>query len=123
MGRTTEKKKPTDRARSIAGFYDKIADNYDAMTNFEHRFLREGQMLRMLTVKNNLATALDAGCGTGFHALFLARLGVKVAAVDISPKMVKQVLAHAKEMGVHIEALRQGFAGLARRLHRKNDVA
>ena len=58
MGRTTEKKKPTDRARSIAGFYDKIADNYDAMTNFEHRFLREGQMLRMLTVKNNQPTLL-----------------------------------------------------------------
>jgi 2-polyprenyl-3-methyl-5-hydroxy-6-metoxy-1,4-benzoquinol methylase len=144
MGRTTEKRKPIRRARparrrsrrstgkppalpsgearSIASFYDRIAGDYDAMTNFEHRFLREGQMLRMLVVKNNFVTALDAGCGTGFHALFLARLGVKVTAVDISAKMVKQVLAHAREMGVHVEAIRQGFAGLTRRLRKKFDA-
>ena len=136
MGRTTSRKpvRPGRRARTgtrrgtgtssapIAGFYDRLAGTYDVMTNFEHRFLREGQMLRMLVVRNRLKTALDAGCGTGFHALFLARLGVRTTAVDLSPLMLERVREHARRMGVKVATLRAGFGSLARRLRRKFDA-
>lgn len=45
-------------------------------------------------------TALDLGCGGGGDALWLARQGWRVTAVDISTTAVDQVRAHAVEVGL-----------------------
>jgi 2-polyprenyl-3-methyl-5-hydroxy-6-metoxy-1,4-benzoquinol methylase len=42
------------------------------------------------------AVAVDLGCGTGQLSLPLARDGAQVLAVDVSPAMVSQLLAHAQ---------------------------
>ena len=47
--------------------------------------------------------ALDLACGTGRHALHLARLGWQVTAVDISPEAIRELLA-AAEPGLAIDA-------------------
>jgi SAM-dependent methyltransferase len=41
------------------------------------------------------SVAVDLGCGSGQLSLPLARLGVRVTAVDISPRMIDQVRARA----------------------------
>jgi tellurite methyltransferase len=47
--------------------------------------------------------ALDLACGTGRHALHLARLGWQVTAVDISAEAIRQLRATAKP-GLAIDA-------------------
>ncbi|NUT38231.1 MAG: class I SAM-dependent methyltransferase [Hamadaea sp.] len=47
--------------------------------------------------------ALDAGCGEGADAIWLARAGWKVAAVDISPTALDRARHRAAEEGVTVE--------------------
>ena len=48
---------------------------------------------------------LDVGSGQGRDALFLARLGYKVTAVDTSKVGIEQMLAKAKERGLEIKGI------------------
>ena len=45
-------------------------------------------------------TALDLGCGEGGDAVWLARLGWRVTAVDVSPTALERADRHAAEAGV-----------------------
>lgn len=46
---------------------------------------------------------LDVGCGTGRHAIELARRGLKVTGIDISCGMLDVARQHAEEAGVQVE--------------------
>ena len=46
--------------------------------------------------------ALDIACGSGCNALFMARAGFDVDAVDISSEGLKKASASAQEQGLHI---------------------
>jgi SAM-dependent methyltransferase len=46
--------------------------------------------------------ALDLGCGNGRNAIFLARHGFTVDAVDYSQKAIKWAVERAAEAGVHV---------------------
>ena len=48
---------------------------------------------------------LDLGCGQGRDSLFLARLGYKVTAVDISRVGIDQMLSKAKKENLKIEGI------------------
>jgi glycine/sarcosine N-methyltransferase len=107
---------------SVAEFYDLLAPDYDAMTGFEKRFVQERPFFRLLVERYNIRTALDAGCGSGFHALLLAELGVNVTAVDTSEKMVQLTREHAKERGASVETAVTGFEELDRVITKKFDA-
>lgn len=105
--------KPSNIAeQSVADFYDALAEDYDLMTDFAGRFVRERPYFHMLIDKHNVRTALDAGCGTGFHSLLLSQLGVTVTAVDASQKMVKRLQQHSDEMELKVKALVATFEDL-----------
>jgi magnesium-protoporphyrin O-methyltransferase len=70
------------------------------------RSIREGHAA-MLTLAESwldggppLATALDAGCGTGLFTLALARRGMRVSAADLAPQMVEATTAAAVAAGL-----------------------
>ena len=107
MDRMTERQTTVDDA--IAEFYDKLAPDYDAMTGFEQRFVKERPFFKLLVERHGIHTALDTGCGTGFHSLLLARLGVHVTALDISPNMLAIAERHAKEMQLPIRFVEGPF--------------
>ncbi|GAB3446049.1 class I SAM-dependent methyltransferase [Streptomonospora sediminis] len=46
---------------------------------------------------------LDPGCGTGEHAIFLARLGYNVRGIDFSERAVNLARANAADNGVEVE--------------------
>ena len=92
----TEDKTPP--SSGIPAFYDRLAPDYDEMTGFGKRFVHEKPFFRPLVENLNIATALDAGCGTGFHSLLLAQLGVRVTAVDVSGGMLARLELHGREM-------------------------
>ncbi len=91
-----------------SAFYDRLAPFFDAMTDWASRLAFEGPFLRRLLTQADARAVLDAACGSGGHALALARWGYRVTGVDISPAMV--ALARAKGAGVphvtfHVAAL------------------
>lgn len=93
----------------IAGFYDRLSAEYDVMTGFGQRFVRERPFIKLLVDRHRIGSAVDAGTGTGFHAVLLARLGVNVTAVDLSPAMIAALRAHAAEERLKIAAVVGSF--------------
>jgi SAM-dependent methyltransferase len=93
----------------IAGFYDRLSGDYDVMTGFDQRFVRERPFIKLLVDRHRIGRAVDAGSGTGFHAILLARLGVSVTAVDLSPAMIAALRAHAADEQLRIAAVVGSF--------------
>jgi len=93
----------TDR-EAVTAFYEGLAPDYDAMTAFGDRFVRERPFIRLLVERFSIRRAADAGSGTGFHALLLAELGVDVTAVDLSAAMVRKLRAHATDRALRLRA-------------------
>src|SRR6516162_1319226 len=48
---------------------------------------------------------LDAGCGTGEHALFFAGRGQQVTGIDFVPEAIRRARAKAAERGLAVEFL------------------
>lgn len=107
---------------AVEAFYDRLAPDYDAMTDFDKRFVREKPFFRLLVDKFHIATALDAGAGTGFHSILLARLGLSVTAADISGDMLAILERHAGEQGVSVRTVRSPFSKLRDHLDTRFDA-
>ena len=99
-------------AQSIEEFYDRLAPNYDAMTSFEKRFIQERPYFQVLIDRFHFRSALDAGCGSGFHSLLLAQLGVDVMGVDVSSEMLRLAEEHARAYNVQLRTLQGSFENL-----------
>lgn len=76
-------------------FYDDLAEDYDAMTQFAVRLEKEKSVLAGVLELLPARHAIDMGCGTGVHAMALAQLGVEVTGVDVSARMLERARAHA----------------------------
>ncbi|MCX6143857.1 MAG: methyltransferase domain-containing protein [Ignavibacteriales bacterium] len=98
--------------RSIEEFYDLLAPNYDTMTSFEQRFIQERPFFQALIDRFHFRSALDAGCGSGFHSLLLSQLGVDVLGVDVSAEMLRLAEGHARELSASIRTLQGSFENL-----------
>ena len=107
---------------TISTFYDCLAPSYDLMTGFEKRFVAEKPFFKLLVERNNIRTALDAGCGSGFHSILLAQLGVDVTAIDLSPTMLEKVEAHATRYKTKIETVQSSFADVSRKVGKTFDA-
>jgi tellurite methyltransferase len=51
------------------------------------------------------ARVLDLGCGEGRHAIYLARRGFEVTAIDISKAAIRKLSRLADEAGIRVRAL------------------
>jgi SAM-dependent methyltransferase len=110
MAPTTKREQTS--VQDIEGFYDALAPDYDSMTGFEKRFVQERPFFRVLVERFKINSALDAGCGSGFHSLLLAQLGVQMTAIDVSAEMLRRVERHARDLDVHVKTLRGTFQEL-----------
>ena len=55
---------------------------------------------------------LDAGCGTGEHALFFAARGHRVTGIDFVEEAIRRARAKAAERGLAVEFLVKDATGL-----------
>jgi SAM-dependent methyltransferase len=108
--------------RTVPDFYDAIAPHYDEMTVFDQRFAKESPAFRQLTERFGLKTALDAGCGSGFHAVLLAQLGVRVTALDCSGEMVRLTEANARRYNVGVRTVQGSFSDIGSLLDERFDA-
>ena len=120
MGRTTDAH--AENINAVEAFYDRLAPDYDAMTSFEKRFVQEKPFFRLLVQRYRIASALDAGCGTGFHSIALASLGVSVTAVDVSARMLSELEQHTSGLGFDIRTVQAQFAEIPSRIAQRFDA-
>ena len=85
-----------------SAFYDALAPMFDVMTDWEARLAGEGPFIRGVLGESGAARVLDAACGSGGHALALARWGYDLAGADASPVMIALAQAKAAEAGLDI---------------------
>lgn len=83
--------------RKYADFYDALyaTKDYEAETGFVQQVLEEHGIVPGSSV-------LDVGCGTGGHAVPLARRGYRVTGVDMSEEMVRRARARAAEASLDV---------------------
>jgi SAM-dependent methyltransferase len=102
-----------DGVRDIRRFYDSLAPDYDLMTSFDDRFAKERSWFEAIVSKFAVRSALDAGCGTGFHSILLSRLGVTVAGVDASPAMIERARENARRLSSAVTLHTGGFSEIS----------
>jgi SAM-dependent methyltransferase len=88
-----------DARGAVAAAHDAVAADYDRRVA-EDRWMRRLLWERYARLFGPGDRVLDAGCGTGLDALFLAERGVAVVAVDLAPAMLAEVEARARSRGL-----------------------
>jgi SAM-dependent methyltransferase len=86
-------------------FFDAHAPIYD-QNEFTKNTVREIDFLLEELQLPPSASILDVGCGTGRHAIELARRGYAVTGIDLSARMLAQAAEAASAAGVHVEWVR-----------------
>jgi len=91
--------------------YDRLASDYDSQ-EWTHATVAEVDFLvDELSVPSG-GSILDVGCGTGRHAIELARRGFRVTGVDISAGMLAQAAMAAERAEVEVDWVRGDAAHL-----------
>lgn len=83
-------------------FYDRLAEFFDVMTDWNSRLAIELPFVESVFAKNDVRSLLDCACGTGGHTIALAQRGYRVAGSDISPAMIARAEANTQRVGLSI---------------------
>jgi len=131
----TSSRQPRERARhgdrGPTGI-DTVRDHYDTVLgehysrlfgDFEAKVAEQRALLERLGVTAPPAggLAVDLGCGSGFQALALARLGFRVLALDVSERLLAELRERAR--GLPVEAIAGDIRDVARLVPARIDVA
>jgi 2-polyprenyl-3-methyl-5-hydroxy-6-metoxy-1,4-benzoquinol methylase len=91
--------------------FTNYANRYEQET-FTHGTTGEVNFIETELQFNKSAAILDIGCGTGRHAVELARRGYTVTGVDLSESMLAKARSNALSAGVRVEFIRQDARAL-----------
>jgi len=102
--------------------FSNIASFYDEMTGYDRRLENDHGIIKGVVEKYNIRNALDAGCGTGVHAIILSKLGVSTVGFDASPEMLAKAEENAKRAGVHLDLVEARFEHIPEKWHGEFDA-
>lgn len=85
-------------------FFDSHAPYYDENPFTKHTVAEVNFFLSMFPLIDDVSI-LDMGCGTGRHAIELAKRGFHVTGIDISSGMLAEAKKKAREAGVEVQWL------------------
>ncbi|MBE9484687.1 MAG: class I SAM-dependent methyltransferase, partial [Bacteroidetes bacterium] len=109
--------------RRVQKQYNEIADLYDLLSEGD-----DGSIYFRLYVERVLKTfpkesvVLDSSCGTGDHAIWLARQGYRVFASDISDGMIAVASEKAKKEKLSISFFRSSWEELPEKTDEQFDM-
>ena len=100
--------------------YETLSSDYDRFVNWESRLqyempFIENQINQLLNSAVRPLSILDSACGTGMHAIALAKLGHHVSAADLFPQMVEISRRNAAMAEAEVRFETAGFGQLAAR--------
>jgi SAM-dependent methyltransferase len=95
-------------------FYDALAPLFDIMTDWDARLASEGPFLRAILDEGGASRILDAACGSGGHALWLAGEGYAASGADASPVMIGLARRKAAVAGRDVPFAVADLTGLER---------
>lgn len=101
-------------------WYETLFENYGKTYDsecFVQGTVGEVDFIESQIGSNKSARILDIGCGTGRHAIELAKRGYTVTGIDLSASQLKRAEEKAKEANVEVEFIQKD----ARRLQFKNE--
>ena len=98
--------------------YDDFSGDYDRFVNWEERLSAEMPFLlkklhMAVPEEDRPVCVLDAACGTGMHAIALAKTGIRVFGTDLSPEMIRTAEENARAAQSNAEFKAAGFGALA----------
>lgn len=92
-------------AGNVKKAYDHLANQYDTLMSSSRIFRNELWKLYGKTFVSG-QHIVDLGCGTGIDTLFLAEMGCRVTAIDLSQKMLdqleKKISGHRGQLNITI---------------------
>lgn len=93
--------------------YDAFSTDYDRFVNWPSRLAAELPFIESQLGAASARRVLDAACGTGQHAVALAKRGYTAAGADLSGGMVERARANAAAAEVTVQYAVAGFGQLA----------
>ena len=93
--------------------YDALAADYDRFVDWQGRLSHELPFFVSLFGGHGVRCVLDAACGTGHHAIALARQGYQVVGADLSAAMIQRAQENASAHGVDAAFVVAGLGGFA----------
>ncbi|MGQ9516115.1 MAG: class I SAM-dependent methyltransferase [Anaerolineae bacterium] len=93
--------------------YDQLSTDYDRFVDWPARLAFEMPFLEKVLRDAGPRRVLDAACGTGRHAVALAKAGFDVVGADPSLPMLEAARCHAEAAGVGVKFTVAGFGELA----------
>ncbi len=98
--------------------YNTFAEDYDRFVNWENRLAYEmpfiEKQINLLQDRlHRQLDILDTACGTGMHAIALARTGHRVSAADLFPEMIEKSQQNAHRAGVRVDFKTAGLSEMA----------
>jgi ubiquinone/menaquinone biosynthesis C-methylase UbiE len=98
--------------------YQSFSSDYDRFVNWQERLFYEMPFIEeQITLLQKPAGApldvLDTACGTGMHAVTLAKGGHRVSAADLFPQMVEIGEHNARKAGVAVRFASAGLGDMA----------
>jgi len=97
--------------------YQEFSEDYDRFVNWQDRLKYEMPLINkqldlVSTRVGRPLCILDSACGTGMHAIAIAKQGHHVFGADLFPEMVKKAEANAAGAGVTVDFKTAGFGKL-----------
>jgi ubiquinone/menaquinone biosynthesis C-methylase UbiE len=98
--------------------YNTFADDYDRFVNWNDRLAYEIPFIvrQISFLQRDLdrpLDILDTACGTGMHAIALAKKGHQVSAADLFPEMITKSQQNAHNAGVQLRFSTAGLGEMA----------
>lgn len=90
---------------------------YDGMIQWGSRLEREIPVLQTIFGPSDGVSLLDAGCGTGRHAVAMAECGYRITGADADGAMLTLARRHARERHVRVRFVQATYSQLTRQAH------
>jgi len=97
--------------------FDTFSDKYELMITWPQRIKREEPFFKSLFEKYHILYVLDAGCGTGMHAIEFSKWGKTAVGCDISSNMIERARLNAKAENVSVQFEVAAFQEMRAKLH------
>ena len=96
--------------------YDEFSAHYDHFVDWSARLAAEMPFIERQLEAAGAWRVLDAACGTGMHAIELARRGYEAVGADLCAGMIERARANAAAAGIAARFVIAGFGELSEKV-------